>query len=114
MKKIIKILFIKSLFRLEFNLINLVYDIENILSIKNFNAWFIDPNNGATYANSGIFLRTDKLSQGHFDEYYMSCTNVDDLEHFKEKVTFKVLYDFENSVRDDWLKKIQNKKHHEY
>ena len=98
-------LFIESLFRIDFQMINLEYNFEEIISIDNFNTWFNDPNNGATYAHSGIFLRTDKLSASQFDDYFLSCSGVDDLDHFKEELTFNEYYDFENAVRKDWQEK---------
>ena len=33
-----------------------------VFNVDNFNKWFNDPNNNAVYANTGIFLRLDKLS----------------------------------------------------
>jgi hypothetical protein len=36
-------------------------------NVDNFNKWFNDPNNKAVYANTGIFLRLDKLSESHKD-----------------------------------------------
>jgi hypothetical protein len=104
-RKTLNLLFFKSIFITDLKFINLEYDFESILNVDNFNEWFNDPNNGDTYAHSGIFLRTDKLSQGHFDEYFNSCEGVDNLEHFKEEATFKNIYNFENSVRNDWFDK---------
>ena len=108
-KKLIKLLFVKSLFNFNFNIINLEYDLEDILSIENFNTWFNDPNNGATYAHSGIFLRRDKLSEAHFDEYFLSCSTVDNLEHFKREVGQNKIYEYINSVGDNWIIQIRNK-----
>ena len=102
--------FIKSLFRIEFNVINLEYNFQSIINIDNFNTWFNDPNKSPDiYAHSGIFLRTDKLSSGHFDDYFLSCSGVDDLEHFKLELTFNEYYDFENAVRKDWSEKQKRK-----
>jgi len=104
--RIIKMLFIESLFRIDFQVINLEYNFEEIINIDNFNTWFNDPNKSSDiYAHAGIFLRTDKLSGGHFDDYFLSCSGVDDLDHFKEELTFNEYYDFENAVRKDWLEK---------
>jgi hypothetical protein len=39
-----------------------------IFNVENFNKWFNDPNNNAVYANPGIFLRLDKLSDSHITD----------------------------------------------
>jgi hypothetical protein len=101
--KIINLLFIPSLFKFDFNIINLEYDLDDILNIENFNTWFNDPNNGATYAHSGIFLRCDKLSESHFEEYFESCDSVDDLTHFNNEVRYDKRYKFMESVRKNWM-----------
>lgn len=108
--KLINLLFIKSLFKIEFKVINLDYDLKVILNIDNFNKWFNDPNKSPdVYAHKGIFLRTDKLSSGHFNDYFLNCIGVDDLNHFKEEIGFVTVYEFENEVHKDWFKKIKNK-----
>lgn len=106
LNKLINLLVIKSLFKIEFKIINLEYNFQEIINIDNFNKWFNDPNKDPEiYAHSGIFLRLDKLSEGHFNDYFLSCEGIDDLNHFKEELTFNEYYDFENAVRKDWREK---------
>jgi hypothetical protein len=106
LNKLINLLVIKSLFKIEFKIINLEYNFQEIINVDNFNKWFNDPNKSPDiYAHAGIFLRTDKLSGGHFDDYFLSCEGIDNLNHFKEELTFNEYYDFENAVRKDWLEK---------
>jgi len=91
---------------IKLKVINLVYDYDIILNVDNFNKWFNDPNKSKDiYAHPGIFLRLDKLSEHHFDDYFKSCAGVDDLEHFKNDLTYSEYCDFEYIVRMDWKSK---------
>lgn len=53
-----------------------------VFNVDNFNEWFNDKDNGATYAHSGIFLRTDKLSDQHIEEYMKNCYGIDNFGPF--------------------------------
>jgi hypothetical protein len=63
-----------------------------LFNVDTFNTWFNDSDNGATYANSGIFLRLNKLSLSHINEYLIKCHGVDphdwsdDIEIFYEEI----------------------------
>ena len=65
---------------------SIVYD------VNNFNTWFCDPNNNANYAHRGIFLRTDKLSISHVEDYLKKCYGITESSYsenykFLEKIT---------------------------
>lgn len=77
-----------------------------ILNVENFNNWFVDPNNNAVYANRGIFLRTDKLSQSHILDYVDKCFGILPYDPFW---TEEKLRDFVDKVFQDWRNKINNK-----
>jgi hypothetical protein len=69
-----------------------------IFNVDNFNAWFNAPDNGSTYANSGIFLRVDKLSQSHVVDYLEKCYGIAENNQAQDLVS-KFFYD----VQSDWL-----------
>ncbi len=79
---------------------------DSLLNVKKFNNWFNSPKDKEMYAHPGIFLRTDKLSQHHFDDFIKMSTNglltCGDFD-------FKKMYDFENRVRDNWIKQSNKK-----
>ena len=84
---------------------------EIIFNVENFNTWFNYKNNGAIYAHSGIFLRTDKLSNGHIDDYILKCYGIDVNNFNFSKPYFDLYYNFLDDIRKDWLVKLskQNK-----
>jgi hypothetical protein len=59
-------------------------------NVENFNNWFNAKNNNAEYAHSGIFLRLDKLSESHIQDYFLKCYGID----YKEYEPFKSDYGF--------------------
>jgi len=73
-----------------------------ILDVDKFNDWFNSDKDKDIYAHPGIFLRRDKLSQHHFEDYIRMTTNgalsFDDF-------TWKQTQDFEKMVDKDWMKK---------
>ncbi len=71
-----------------------------IFNVDNFNTWFNNPNNNALYANPGIYLRLDKLSETHIQDYIEKCYNID--------YTTKQEYipKFYEDIRNDWRKKL--------
>lgn len=73
-----------------------------IFNIDNFNEWFNDPNNNAVYAHSGIFLRTDKLSESHILDYIKNRFDVKEPDHSK-------VSEFYYKIRDDWRAKINER-----
>lgn len=72
-----------------------------IFNVDTFNQWFNDKDNGATYANSGIFLRTDKLSISHIEEYLVKCHNLKLSDWDLNEDIIK----FMGNVSSDWMKK---------
>lgn len=78
---------------------------EEIFNVENFNTWFCDPNNGAVYANLGIFLRLSKLSENHITDYIQKKYNIN---WNKSDISYEEIVTFYNIIRQDWLTKINN------
>lgn len=80
--------------------------LDSILSVKNFNDWFNSPKDASIYAHPGIFLRTDKLSSHHINDY-IKMTTYGYLEYadFDENK----MHSFYDKIRKDWVKKLSNK-----
>lgn len=76
-----------------------------VFCVDTFNTWFCDPNNGATYANKGIFLRTDKLSMSHIEEYLEKRHQI---EPEMQTDLQPEMYNFYTQIRNDWVKKINH------
>lgn len=78
-----------------------------MFDVNNFNTWFNDTGNRAVYAHSGIFLRTDKLSQSQIDDYLLKCYGIEynSMRYLKYGTE---LTDFISEIRFDWLQKINN------
>lgn len=72
---------------------------EIVYNVENFNIWFCHKDNQAVYANKGIFLRLDKLSNSHIIDYLQKSFGIDSPDY--DKVV--MLYD---DVRKDWLNKL--------
>lgn len=82
----------------------------DIFNVEKFNEWFCDPNNEATYAHTGIFLRLDKLSVGHIFEYLEKRYGIKYGGPFLwSKPTREMLGDFEEEIRKDWRTKLNEK-----
>jgi len=78
-----------------------------VFNVDNFNKWFCDPNNKAIYANSGIFLRVDKLSESHIEDYLMKCYGIPNYGPFLwSQPTWEMVSDFYNEIRKDWMNKL--------
>jgi hypothetical protein len=73
-----------------------------LFNVDTFNAWFNDKDNNAVYANPGIFLRLDKLSISHIQDYLIKChgLNLTDYD-FDEEIR-----NFYDEIRADWFNKI--------
>ena len=84
-------------------------DIENLFKVENFNYWFNNPNNGAVYAHTGIFLRLDKLSDSQFFDYFESYGSIKDGEFFAYNEDYTRFIKFKDDVRKDWMKKIEER-----
>lgn len=72
-----------------------------VYNVENFNLWFCDSNNNAVYANKGIFLRLDKLSQSHITDYLQKSYGITSIDYQK-------VYEFEQSIRKDWYNKLND------
>ena len=77
-----------------------------LFNVNTFNEWFNDKDNGSTYANSGIFLRTDKLSVDHIEEYLVKCHGLK-LSEWSFSVN---IVKFHGAIRTDWMKRSHGDK----
>jgi len=73
-----------------------------IFNVDVFNEWFNDKENGAVYANSGIFLRLDKLSISHIEDYLVKCHGLE-LSNWDIDEDVRNFYE---EIRKDWLNKL--------
>lgn len=72
---------------------------EIVYNVDNFNIWFCHKENKAVYANSGIFLRLDKLSHSHVIDYLQKSFNIENPDYSKVVSLYE-------DVRKDWLNKL--------
>ena len=79
-----------------------------IFNVNNFNIWFCSEDNGATYAHKGVFLRLDKLSQSHIDDYLLKCYGISNYTFLGDRPTHEIFSDFEKAIREDWWKQINH------
>lgn len=78
-----------------------------VFNVTNFNNWFNDKNNGAVYANSGIFLRIDKLSETHIFDYMIKCYGINNGGSFLwSKPVNTMISNFYQEIRADWRIKL--------
>jgi hypothetical protein len=75
-----------------------------LFNVDTFNTWFNDKYNDAVYAHSGIFLRLDKLSESHIEDYLVKCHGLD-LSNWDIHEDIRNFYE---EIRKDWLKKLDN------
>lgn len=81
-----------------------------VFSVDNFNKWFCDPNNNAIYANAGIFLRVDKLSESQIEDYLLTCYGIENYGPFLwSRPTWQMTSEFYNEIRKDWMNKLNKK-----
>ena len=77
-----------------------------VFNVDNFNKWFNDPNNNA-YANPGIFLRLDKLSDSHIIDYMEKCYGIKNGGPFLwSQPVFEMISEFRDRIREDWRNKL--------
>lgn len=97
----------KSLFKKSKKEIFVEVNMEEIFNVENFNKWFLNPENGS-YANIGIFLRLDKLSDSFFFEYFefQGIKKGSDFAYGENYAKFRNLVE---QVRTDWKNKINEK-----
>ena len=77
-----------------------------IFNVDSFNDWFNDPNNNAVYAHEGIFLRLDKLSEGHIDDYLLKRYNLVSGSFLFSKPFITLKLDLYKAIRKDWSNKL--------
>jgi hypothetical protein len=75
-----------------------------VYNVANFNLWFRHKDNGAVYANEGIYLRLDKLSESHITDYLLKSYGITQFDHQR-------VYEFEQEIRKDWYGKFSKSKH---
>lgn len=76
-----------------------------IFYVKKFNHWFKNNKDKEIYAHAGIFLRTDKLSRGHINDYIKVITKgLLSSKDFDELLIMK----FEDKIRKDWMKQLSS------
>ncbi len=81
---------------------------EIIFNVHNFNIWFRHPNNGAEYANEGIYLRTDKLSESHITDYLRKSYGLINGAFLFSKPYNEMISDLHKAVQKDWKNKRSN------
>lgn len=80
-----------------------------VFNVDNFNDWFCDPNNGAVYANKGIFLRVDKLSESQIIDYIDKKWGIENGGPFLwSKPVNSMISDFYKEIRKDWMSKLND------
>lgn len=80
-----------------------------VFNVDNFNKWFNDPNNNAVYANTGIFLRLDKLSESHILDYMLKCYGIENGGPMKwSQPHWVIIQNFYEEIRKDWRNKLNN------
>lgn len=70
-----------------------------MFSAEHFNEWFktlYDGYGGYPGSAKGIFLRTDKLSESIFTDYF---------KYYNYNSTFDEKYNFKQIILDDWFSK---------
>jgi len=87
---------------------NPIPDESLVFNVDNFNNWFCDPNNNAVYANKGIFLRIDKLSESQILDYIEKCYGIKNGGPFLwSKPVNSMISDFYKEIRQDWMNKVK-------
>ena len=81
-------------------------NMDELFTVVKFNEWFNEPDNGALYAHSGIFLRLDKLSDSQFFDYFESYDGIYDGEDFSYTEHYKKFTELKDNVRNDWSDKL--------
>lgn len=80
-----------------------------IFNVDNFNEWFCDPNNNAIYANMGIFLRTDKLSESQIEDYLNKKYGISNPAFLWSEPSSSMISNLYRDIRKDWIEKINSK-----
>lgn len=81
---------------------------EIIFNVDNFNIWFRHPDNGAEYANEGIYLRTDKLSESQVTDYLRKSYGLINGGFRFSKPYQEMISDLYKAVQKDWQNKRSN------
>lgn len=80
-----------------------------VFNVHNFNRWFVNKDNNAVYANKGIYLRTDKLSEAHIEDYLEKAFNIKNPAFlWKDDLSHRLISDFHNTIRNNWIQQINN------
>ena len=81
---------------------------DDVFNVEKFNTWFNNTDNGAVYANPGIFLRTDKLSESQILDYIKNSFNNDTYEFYKNSKKHYLIYAFYTQISYNWRQKLRN------
>lgn len=92
-------MFFKSIFKKKVTFTPKKYVLFNV---DTFNTWFNDKHNDAVYATPGIFLRVDKLSISHIEDYLIKCHGLE-LSNWDIDEDVRNFYE---EIRKDWLNKL--------
>lgn len=78
----------------------------SILDVDRFNEWFNSDKDPNIYAHPGIFLRLDKFSNSHLEEYIENATGgLLSYDDFSDED----IRDFYLRIRKNWMKQISDK-----
>ena len=77
-----------------------------VFNVDNFNKWFNDPNNNAVYANPGILLRTDKLSESQILDYIEKFWGKDTFNVYSKSDKHYLIYAFYTQILYNWRNKL--------
>ncbi len=77
---------------------------DSIIDVEKFNNWFNSNKDPNVYAHPGIFLRLDKLSQGHIEDYVWAVTR-GAVKY--EDFDYEFMQNFEGHIRLDWRNKLR-------
>lgn len=80
---------------------------EEVFNVDTFNEWFNDDNNGAIYANKGIFLRTDKLSESQILDYILKRWGKDTYDVYSKDNKHYLIYAFYTQISYNWRQKLR-------
>ena len=90
------------------NIIKNIAKEEDVINVQNFNDWFVDDNNRAVYANKGIFLRTDKLSEAQILDYIEKRWGKDTFEYYSDDERHFLIRALYSQVSANWRQQLRN------
>jgi len=86
-----------------------INNMKGLFNVDDYNDWFNDKGKKTeSYANPGIFLRLDKLSDDLIFDYFREC-RVDDVENLMYGQYKEEFNKFRTDIRADWRDKLDKK-----